>query len=146
VANQPAVADSATFLLGKLGGIAASRFAARLADLGIKPRHCAVLELAEPGRLSQLELAGRIGVTPSVVVDMLDELEALGAIRRVPQPDDRRRRVIELTPTGRKLREKAGQAAHAVDAELMRDLSPALKRALRAALTQMGTDNGLDYS
>jgi predicted transcriptional regulator len=27
----------------------------------------------EPGRLSQLELAERIGVTPSVVVDMLDE-------------------------------------------------------------------------
>jgi Mn-dependent DtxR family transcriptional regulator len=30
-------------------------------------------------------LSRRIGVTPSVVVDMLNELEALGAIRRVPQ-------------------------------------------------------------
>jgi DNA-binding MarR family transcriptional regulator len=36
-------------------------------------------------------LSRRIGVTPSVVVDMLDELEALGAIRRVPQSADRRR-------------------------------------------------------
>lgn len=146
VADQPAVATSFTFLLGKLGGIAGSRFAERLAGLGIKPRHCAVLELAEPGRLSQFELASRIGVTPSVVVDMLDELEALGAIRRVPQPEDRRRRVIELTETGRKLREQAGQAAHAVDAELLSGLSPSRQEALRAALTQMGSDQGLDYS
>jgi DNA-binding MarR family transcriptional regulator len=145
VADQQTVATSCTFLLGKLGAVASSRFAERLAGLGIKPRHCAVLELAEPGRLSQLELASRIGVTPSVVVDMLDELEALGAIRRVPQPEDRRRRVVQLTDAGRKLRDQAGRAAHAVDAELLSGLSPAMAEDLRAALSKMGSGQGLDY-
>ena len=148
-ASQPAgeqtVAASLTFLLGKLGGIASSRFADKLAAYGIKPRHCAVLELAEPGTLSQLELAGLIGVTPSVVVDMLDELEALGAIRRVPQPADRRRRVVELTGTGRELRRQAGLAAHAVDAELLVELSPQARDTLRAALGRLGSAHGLDY-
>ena len=136
------MATSLTFLLGKLGGAASNRFAARLAALGIKPRHCAVLELAGPGKFSQLELAERIGVTPSVVVDMLDELEALGAIRRVPQPEDRRRRFIELTPAGRELGQQAGRAAHAVDAELSRGLDPELAEALRTALTRMGSAQG----
>jgi DNA-binding MarR family transcriptional regulator len=146
VEAQPTVANSYTFLLGKLGGIAAARFSQRLAGLGIKPRHCAVLELAEPGKLSQLELAERIGVTPSVVVDMLDELEALDAIRRVPHPDDRRRRVIELTDAGRRLREQAGLAAHAVDEDLLHGISPRQREALRAALDRIGAEHGLDYA
>ena len=94
------VAGSLTFLLGKLGSAATARFAERLAVLGIRPRHCAVLELAGSAPMSQLDLATRIGVTPSVVVDMLDELAALDAIKRVPQAGDRRRRIIELTPGG----------------------------------------------
>jgi DNA-binding MarR family transcriptional regulator len=139
------VGTSVTFLLGKLGGVASSRFAEKLTAWGLKPRHCAVLELAAPGTLSQLELASRIGVTPSVVVDMLDELEALGAIRRVPQPADRRRRVIELTEAGQELRGQAGQAAHSVDAELLHNIAPGVQAALRAALTQIGSDQGFNY-
>lgn len=146
MAPSNTVGNSYTFLLGKLGGIAGARFAQRLAEFGIKPRHCSVLELAEPGRLSQLELAERIGVTPSVVVDMLDELEALDAVRRVPHPDDRRRRVIELTDAGRELREQAGQAAHAVDEELLGPLSAKQRQALIDALGQIGAEHGLGYS
>jgi DNA-binding MarR family transcriptional regulator len=140
------VGGSVTFLLGKLGAIAGARFAEKLAAYGLKPRHCAVLELAGAAALSQLELATRIGVTPSVVVDMLDELEGLGAIRRVPQAGDRRRRVVELTVRGQELRERAGQAAHEVDAELLRDLDPAQREALRSALAQVGAARGLDFS
>ena len=140
------VAGSLTFLLGKLGGVASSRFAEKLAPSGLKPRHCAVLELAGSTALSQLDLAARIGVTPSVVVDMLDELETLGAIRRVPQENDRRRRIIELTPTGRKLRRLAAQAAHQVDAELLHGVEPRLQTALRSALTEIASGQGFDYT
>jgi DNA-binding MarR family transcriptional regulator len=145
VTSQPTVGGSLTFLLGKLGGVAANRFAERLAALGLRPRHCAVLELAGAVPLSQLELATRIGVTPSVVVDMLDELEALDAIRRVPQESDRRRRIIELTPTGRELRRQAGEAAHQVDAELLSGIDPRRRAELRSALAELGAAQGLDY-
>lgn len=105
-----------------------------------------MLELAGAQPLSQLELASRIGVTPSVVVDMLDELEILGAIRWVQQAGDRRRRIIELTAAGWKLREQAGHAAHTMDAELLRGIDPDLQAALRTALTQIGSAYGLSYT
>ena len=146
VSTQPTVAGSLTFLLGKVGGTARARFAAKLAPYGLKPRHCAVLELAGAAARTQLELATLIGVTPSVVVDMLDELEQLDAIQRVPQPGDRRRRVVELTPAGRRLAARAGTAAHEVDEELLGELAPDLRAAFRAALEQVGAAEGLDYS
>jgi DNA-binding MarR family transcriptional regulator len=128
-----------TFLLGKLGTLAASRFAARLAPRGLTPRHCSVLEFAAAQPLSQLDLAERIGVTPSVVVDMLDELESLGAVRRVPDPADRRRRLVELTPEGDTLRQFAARAAHEVDAELFDPIPSAVRR----SLTELGARHGL---
>jgi DNA-binding MarR family transcriptional regulator len=92
--------------------------------------------------LSQLDLANRIGVTPSVVVDMLDELEALDAIRRVQDSADRRRRVIELTETGQDLRHYAGRCAHETDTTLLADLVPEDRQALRDLLGQL---KGLIY-
>jgi DNA-binding MarR family transcriptional regulator len=145
VTAQQSVASSVTFRLGKIGNLATSLFADELAGIGLKPRHCAVLELAGSLTLSQLELAGRIGVTPSVVVDMLDELEELGAIRRVQQPGDRRRRVIELTETGQRLRQQAARAAEEVDAELLAGLHPRLQDGLRLALARIASGHGLDY-
>ena len=145
MAVQQTVSGSVTFLLGKLCGIATALFAKRLAATGLKPRHCAVLELASSMELSQLELANRIGVTASVVVDMLDELEDLGAVRRVAQAGDRRRRVVKLTETGRELREQAARAAHEVDAELLRDLDARSQTMLRSALAQVGSTYGLSY-
>ena len=146
MSESPTVAGSLTFLLGKLGGLAGSRFAEKLAPSGLKPRHCAVLELAGSTPLSQLDLATRIGVTPSVVVDMLDELETLGAIRRVPQEGDRRRRIIELTPTGRTLHHLAAQAAHEVDAELLHDIDHGLQRALQSSLAEIASRHGFNYT
>jgi DNA-binding MarR family transcriptional regulator len=105
-----------------------------------------VLELAGTAARTQLELATMIGVTPSVVVDMLDELERLDAVERVPQPGDRRRRVVELTPAGRQLAARAAAAAHAVDEELLGVLTPDLRAAFRAALEQVGAAEGFSYS
>src|SRR4051794_33087178 len=83
VTAQDSIRDRIVFLVSKLGQVAAGRFADRLAPLGLRPRHCAVLELLAPAPMTQLQLARGIGVTPSVVVNMLDELEKLGAVRRV---------------------------------------------------------------
>jgi DNA-binding MarR family transcriptional regulator len=146
VTSQPTVAGSLTFLLGKVGGTARTRFALKLAPYGLKPRHCAVLELAGTAARTQLELATMIGVTPSVVVDMLDELERLDAVERVPQPGDRRRRVVELTPAGRQLAARAAAAAHEVDEELLGELTPDLRAAFRAGLEQVGAAEGFSYS
>ena len=67
------VASSVTFQLVRLGQLANHRFVDQLAPLGLRPRHCAVLELLRDGSMAQLDLAHCLGVAPSVVVDMIDE-------------------------------------------------------------------------
>ena len=143
---QESVASSATFLLGKLGGIATSRFADRIAEFGLRPRHCGVLEWLGAGSATQLDLARALGVTPSVVVDMLDELEALDAVRRNRDPADRRRQIVELTPAGRTLITRAAAAAREVDAELLGRVPVDRRADLVVTLRQLAEENGFPTS
>jgi DNA-binding MarR family transcriptional regulator len=111
--------------------------------LGLRPRHCAVLELLTGAPKAQLELATAIGVTPSVVVDMLDELEQVDAIRRTRDRVDRRRQLIELTPEGRGLRRRAVALARETDDELLEGLDAAQAATLRAGLQRIADATGL---
>ena len=115
VAAEESLTQRLVFVLGKLGQLVTGRFAELLEPMGLRPRHCAVLELLGPAPMGQLELARRIGVAPSVVVDMLDELQALEAIRRVRDHADRRRHVVELTAKGRAQVERIIPSAHTLE-------------------------------
>jgi DNA-binding MarR family transcriptional regulator len=128
------VAGSVSFQLLRLGQVAGHRFVDLLAPLGLRPRHCSVLELLRAGPLAQLELARRVGVAPSVVVDMVDELQELHAVARVRDAADRRRQYVQLTGHGRDLLRRAGNAARTLDADLLRELDSTQREALRAAL------------
>jgi DNA-binding MarR family transcriptional regulator len=86
---------------------------------------------------SQQELAARLGVVPSLVVSLADQLEALGAVERVRDNRDRRRQVLTLTPTGRTLLARCAQAARELDDELTTTLTTPQRRALRQALEQI---------
>jgi DNA-binding MarR family transcriptional regulator len=138
MATQEPMTGTATFLLSKLGQLANSRFGERLTEIGLRPRHCGVLEMLTDGPVSQLTVARGLGVAPSVVVDMTDELERLDAVRRVRDDADRRRQLIELTETGRRLRRQAMRAAAEVDAELLAPLRAADATKLRAVLGRLG--------
>lgn len=135
--DDESVASSVTFQLLRLGQMANHRFVDQLAPLGLRPRHCAVLELLRTGSMAQLELANRLGVAPSVVVDMIDELQELHAVDRVRSTADRRRQFVELTAHGRSLIRRAANAARALDADLLRDLDSAQSEGLRAGLHQV---------
>ncbi|MET7330466.1 MarR family winged helix-turn-helix transcriptional regulator [Nonomuraea sp. NPDC005650] len=140
---EGSLTNTVGFLLGKLGQEANGRFADRLAPLGLRPRHCAVLELLAGGPRAQLELAKAVGVTASVVVDMLDELEKLDAVRRVRDTADRRRQLIELTPTGQDLRHQTLSLARQNDEELLSAIDPAEVAALRRTLGRIVAATGL---
>lgn len=81
---------TATFRLSLLGTELTRRFITAIGDLQLKPKHVGLLALlaAAEGR-SQRELARVMDVAPSLVVALLDELEALGAVRRVQAQHDR---------------------------------------------------------
>lgn len=66
----------------------------------------AMVVLRREGRRSGRELASRLGVTPGTLVPMIDRLEELGYLRRVPDQEDRRTTWLELTPKANALFER----------------------------------------
>ena len=74
-------------------------------QLGLSPVQSHVLHLIEPGRpLPMGRLAATLSCDASNVTGLVDRLEARGLIRRIPSADDRRVKVLDLTPAGSRLR------------------------------------------
>src|SRR4051794_22752087 len=66
---------------------------------------CHVLHLIEPERpLPMGRLAETLGCDASNVTGLVDRLEARGLVQRRASSDDRRVKVIQLTPSGAQLR------------------------------------------
>jgi DNA-binding MarR family transcriptional regulator len=75
------------------------------AELQLSPAQCHVLHLIEPGRgLPMGQLAETLACDASNVTGLVDRLESRGLVRRRPSAADRRVRVLDLTPTGSRLR------------------------------------------
>ena len=68
--------DATAFFFVQLGAHAADRFGERVARLQISPRQAGILRLiaTTPG-CNQQDLAGRLGVLPSQMVLLIDELD-----------------------------------------------------------------------
>ncbi|MFF4340878.1 MarR family winged helix-turn-helix transcriptional regulator [Kitasatospora sp. NPDC001540] len=98
----------------------------RLAAEGARKWHFAVLvALAETGPASQSELSRRTGVYRSDMVAVLNELAEGGYLVRDPDPVDRRRNVITLTPAGRDRLRRLDALVTAAQQDLLAPLSPA---------------------
>jgi DNA-binding MarR family transcriptional regulator len=71
----------------------------------LSPIQCHVLHVLEPGRpLPMNRLADTLSCDASNVTGLVDRLESRGLVRREPSPGDRRVKVLQLTPTGARLR------------------------------------------
>jgi DNA-binding MarR family transcriptional regulator len=75
------------------------------AKLELSPAQCHVLHLIEPGRpIPMGQLAETLACDASNVTGLVDRLESRGLVRRHPSAADRRVKVLDLTPTGSRLR------------------------------------------
>src|SRR6188474_1171602 len=75
------------------------------AEFELSPAQCHVLHLIEPERpLPMGELADTLACDKSNVTGLVDRLESRGLIRRRPSREDRRLKVLDLTPAGARLR------------------------------------------
>lgn len=70
----------------------------RFADL--RMRHTAVLEILDAAPTKITALASQLSVTPQAMSELVDDMERAGYVHRVPDPHDRRARVVVLTPRG----------------------------------------------
>ncbi|MES4901846.1 MULTISPECIES: MarR family transcriptional regulator [unclassified Streptomyces] len=108
----------------------------RLAAEGARTWHFAVLvALAEAGAASQAELSRRTGVYRSDMVAVLNELADAECVRREPDPVDRRRNVITLTPAGRRRLERLDTLITDAQRELLAPLTPGQQDELTRLLT-----------
>ena len=71
----------------------------------LSPVQCHLLHLIEPDEpLPMSRLADVLQCDASNVTGLIDRLEARGIVERRPSPADRRVKVVQLTPTGSRLR------------------------------------------
>lgn len=68
---------------------------------GIRPAQSVALVPLAAGGLHASDLADRLGVSRQAVAQAITALERHRYVTRVPDPDDARARLIELTPRGR---------------------------------------------
>ncbi|MEV7009271.1 MarR family transcriptional regulator [Streptosporangium sp. NPDC051022] len=108
----------------------------RLAAEGARKWHFAALvALAEAGAASQAELSRRTGIYRSDMVAVLNELADAEHIRREPDPADRRRNVITLTPAGHRHLERLDTLIADAQRELLAPLTPGQQDELTHLLT-----------
>ncbi len=132
------------FLLAQVGGFASARFADRLAALSLQPSDIGILRLisVEPG-LSQQTLAGRLGVGPSRVVVLIDDLEKKDLVARERSARDRRNYELRLTDAGRDVMSRMREIGAAHENDLVAALSADERITLAALLTKIATSHEL---
>ncbi len=136
--------EQPAFLLAQIGGHAAAKFGERLAVLRLTPPDAGILRLlAISASMNQQELAGKLGIHPSSLVAILDELEHRGFIQRKTVTDDRRRYALHLTESGTKILAEIGQIARQHQDALCAALSREERATLAGLLHKIAEQQGL---
>ena len=128
-------ATSEGLLLALLGQQAMRRLRAAHTEHNLSPRQFHLLGLLhDRGALTQRELGTLMDVDPSILVTLLNPLEADGYLSRERDADDRRRHVVTITRRGKQQLDRAAQAQRDAEDELFARLSKAQRAQLRRLL------------
>jgi DNA-binding MarR family transcriptional regulator len=129
--TDTAVAEFAGQLFFRLWRATHMRFAEALESLGLTTALFALLNVlrTREGAIQQ-ELGAAMGIDPSTMVSLVDQLEAAGLAKRRPRPTDRRAREVAITPKGRRVLEQARELAMQVEGEVLGGLNGAERRQL----------------
>jgi DNA-binding MarR family transcriptional regulator len=115
---------------------------AALRDRGVsdlRPGPAATLLLVDRTGTRLTELASRGGITKQAMMQAVDDLQALGCVRRTPDPADARAKVVRLTAKGLRHRAAARKAIQAVEARIHRGLGDRRYEALRGMLEELSS-------
>jgi DNA-binding MarR family transcriptional regulator len=90
---------------------------------------------ARDGKLRRVDLANRLGITPSGVARQLQPLERIGLVGREPHARDARLALVTLTETGRRVVDEAVPTAEAAAERALARLWSETERDRLAKLT-----------
>jgi len=83
------------------------------------------------------ELARRAHITKQGMMLVVDDLEGRGYVRRVPDAEDARAKIVRLTAKGRRCAAEARRAQQAIEGRARRELGPRRYAIVREALEEL---------
>jgi DNA-binding MarR family transcriptional regulator len=132
------LSDRVAWLVGRASLQAQRLIQERFAGHDLRKQHYGVLaSLADLGPASQGPLADRLCLDRSDLVTILDALEGLGYVLRTPDATDRRRKIVQITPSGTAALESLDELVFAADDELLANLSRDERATLAALLARI---------
>ena len=132
-----AVAEFAGQLFFRLWRASHTRVAEALQSIGLTPALFGLLNVlgGREGAIQQ-ELGALMGIDPSTMVSLIDQLESAGLAKRRPCPRDRRAREVSITPKGRRVLERGRRMALEVEDQVLQGLSAAERHELLKLMRQ----------
>jgi DNA-binding MarR family transcriptional regulator len=132
------LADRTGYLLTRAHFSSRDRADELLRPLGIVVRHFGLMSLlAAHGPSSQQAVAGRLSVSPTMITQIVDEVEARGLAERRPNPGDRRSYLVTLTPQGKRKLVAARRVVATLAAEIAAPIGDDGDRELRGLLRKL---------
>jgi DNA-binding MarR family transcriptional regulator len=135
VSNEIEVAEFAGQLFFRLWRASHTRTAHRLNSIGLTPALFALLNVLGAGEGAiQQQLSSDMGIDPSALVKLINELENAELATRQRRPGDRRAWEVSITPRGRRTLERARRLVAQVEDEVLGGLTAADRRQLLTLL------------
>jgi MarR family transcriptional regulator, lower aerobic nicotinate degradation pathway regulator len=124
-------------LLAQAGRAVTRRFQDALSPMGVRPRPMSLLFILREAPMSQQQLAAVIDIAPTNLVGLLNDLEKHRLVRRVRDPADRRRHVVEITQRGLKRADEVAVKGRAVEDEFFSALTAEERQQLKQMLQRV---------
>ncbi|WP_086831433.1 MarR family winged helix-turn-helix transcriptional regulator [Streptomyces sp. NRRL B-24572] len=127
-----------SWLVGRVAARGRGLVAEAIAEEGLKlPQHAVLAAVSEYGPVAQADLVRRLGFDAKDVVLLLNQLEEAGLALREPDPRDRRKNAVTVTPAGVRALERCAELAERANSALLAPLDAAEARQLMDLLTRV---------
>jgi MarR family transcriptional regulator, lower aerobic nicotinate degradation pathway regulator len=129
---------STGYLLARVGMEARRAWGQMLGGLDLTPHQFGMLmALAPLTATSQQQLSRAVGVDPRNAVPIIDALQHRGLLERRPDPADRRRHIIALTPAGQAMIGQLRQSGEELEDWFLGSLTEAERAGLHTTLAKL---------
>lgn len=142
--ERPDLDPSAKQITGRvirLSSVFRAAYAEAFAPLGLNDGDYGVLatlrRAGAPNRLTPSDLARHQMMTSGGMTAAIDRLERKGLVTRLPNPDDRRGSLVQLTDDGRDVVDRAMELQADAESRLVGGLSAAERRTLEQLLRKL---------